>query len=236
MKKIFYILMVNILILLVTSCAPVRKSPFKEGTFYTNSDYYNSYYSGIKLEVKKISNQEFESRNGINVVEDILTKSKYSLSLLIYCNETGQMEETMIYDVKPWDGKSSPDYFGLMEFSNFGDGKSYNIVLGMSLDNTFFLRIDNDYESFYYNLFLESYIISDGIYYSSENFRNTFWKQKHIKPFLAGAFVNRRILVKFSGIRNKYIRFFPEKHDPRTAVPSGDALFYFVFFQVSPLG
>jgi len=53
MKKIFYILMVNILILLVTSCAPVRKSPFKEGTFYTNSDYYNSYYSGIKLEVKK---------------------------------------------------------------------------------------------------------------------------------------------------------------------------------------
>jgi len=108
----------------------------------------------------------------------------------------------MIYDVKPWDGKSSPDYFGLMKFSNFGDGESYNIVLGMSLNNTFFLRIDNDYESLYYNLFLESYIISDGIYYSSENFRNTTFDKS--KVIFTEIYYDEYEKLKYNKIKGVY--------------------------------
>ena len=180
MKKIINILFMNIMIFLLVSCRPIEKRPLMEGLFYTNSDYYNTYYSDIILEVKKISNNEYNKQNGINVVEDVITKFKYSLNLLIYCNETGRFEETKIYDVQPTFEPMASDYCGTIEFINNEILVLHNIEFAMNSDKTVWLIIDYDYEYLYYNLFLDSYKLTEGIYYSSANFCNTAFEKSKV--------------------------------------------------------
>ena len=202
MKKICNILFVNILVLLLVSCRPIEKERLVEGVFYTNSDYYNTYYSDVILEIKKISNNEYNNQNGVNVVEDTITKLKYSINLLIYCNETGRLEETKIYDIQPTFEPMASDYGGTIEFINNEILVSHNIEFAMYSDNSLFLRIDNDYESLYYNLFSVNYKINEGIYYSTANYGNTTFEKS--KVIIIGVSYDEYQKLEYNKIKGVY--------------------------------